>query len=65
MTVFPDDANGHEADSTERGVDSEHTAWENQPHGGWGEFRRARDLLLLGLAIDSALHSALGEDTDA
>lgn len=65
MTLFPDDANGHEADTTEPCVDSEHTTWENQPRGGWDEFRRARNLLLLDLAVDSALRSAPGEDADA
>lgn len=64
MTEFPDDASGRRADPTERAIDSEHTAWENQPRGGWDEFRRARDLLLLGLAIDSALHSSREEGSN-
>jgi len=32
-------------------------SWDQTPKGGWDAFRAARDVFLLGLAIDTALYS--------
>ncbi len=61
---FPDDAAEQEPNPTDVEPNTKHTLWENQPRGGWDEFRRARDLFLLGLAVDSTLHPAPGEQPD-
>lgn len=31
-------------------------SWDLAPKGGWDAFRAARDVFLLGLAVDTALH---------
>ena len=37
-------------------------AWDQAPKAGWDAFRAARDVFLLGLAVDTALH---GVERDA
>jgi len=37
-------------------------SWEQAPKAGWDAFRAARDVFLLGLAVDTALH---GVERDA
>jgi len=31
-------------------------SWDEAPKAGWDAFRAARDVFLLGLAVDTALH---------